>query len=129
MADANKYEREIVLEESLLLSMVQQKGEMVEQGRAITKQMTELQSQIEKLTKDLTPLTQKVIKHKVEIFKRLQKLTKGRLGEFEIPITADVRDGKVVLRVSDSLAEFKDTFKTFDRFREPVPVKALNAKQ
>ena len=130
MADANnKYEREIALEDGLLLSMVQQKGEMVEKGRAIARQMTELQTKIEQLSKEMEPLTQRVVKIKVEIFKRLQKLAGKQLSEFEIPITTDLRDGKIVLRVSDSLAEFKDTFKTFDKFGEPVPVNALRAKQ
>src|SRR5690242_11165567 len=110
MADVKKYEREIIIDDKLLFSMVEQKGEMVENGRAISKQMQELSEQMERLQKQMGPLTEKVIKQKRGIFDRLKKLVGRDLAEFEIPCNADIRDGKVVLTVSDTLAEFKDTF-------------------
>src|SRR6185312_15216578 len=101
MADAKKYEREIVIDDKLLYSMVEQKGEMVAQGRAIAKQMQELTKQMELLQKQMSPLTTKVINHKHAIFVRLKKLVARDLAEFEIPVNADIRDGKVILTVSD----------------------------
>lgn len=123
MVVAKKYEREIVLEDKLLISMVQQKGEMVESGRAIAKQMQELTEQMEKLQAQMEPLTTKVVKHKRSIFDRLKKLVGRELAEFEIPTQAEIRDGKVVLTVSDALAEFQDAFVSVDKFKEALPVK------
>lgn len=124
MAETNKkYEREVILDDKLLYSMVEQKGQMVEQGRAIAKQMHELSEQMERLQKQMEPLTEKVIKHKRSIFDRLKKLAGKDLSEFEIPMQAEIRDGKVVLTVSDALAEFKDTFVTVDKFKEALPIR------
>jgi hypothetical protein len=123
MADAKKYERDIIIEDKLLLSMVVQKGEMVEKGRAIARQMQELTKQMELLQKDMAPLTEQVIKHKRSIFDRLKKLVGRDLAEFEIPVNADVRDGKVVLTVSDALGEFQDNLRSIDKFKEAVPLK------
>jgi prefoldin subunit 5 len=123
MADANKNQREIIIDDKLLTSMVVQKGEMVEQGRAIAKQMQELTEQMERLQKQMAPLTEKVIKHKRSIFDRLKKLVGRDLTEFEIPVNADIREGKVVLLVEDSLSVFKDAFMAIDKFKEPVPLK------
>ncbi len=119
----SKHDRVIELEDELLLSMVQQKGEMVEQGRAISKQMEDLAKQHEKLTKDMEALTGKLNNHKLGIFRRVHKLAKNQLAEFEIPVTTEIRKGKLVLVVTDALSEFKETFAGFDKWREPVPQK------
>jgi hypothetical protein len=119
-----KNDRAIPLDDKLLLSMVEQKGEMVESGRAISKQMEEMQKQHAKLGDDMTALMAEVNKKKVAIFKRVEKLAKKQLGEFDIPVTTDIQDGKLVLVVTDALAEFKDSFNTFDKFKEPVPRKS-----
>lgn len=118
-----KNDRAIPLDDKLLLSMVQQKGEMVERGRAISKQMDDLQKQHAKLAESMAVLMAEVNKKKVAILKRVEKLAKGQLGEFDIPVTTDITDGKLSLIVTDALSEFKESFKKFDKFNEPVPTK------
>ena len=123
MADANKHQRVIVLDDPLLKSMVLKKGEIVEKGRAISKQQEELAKQHEKLGSDLEALTGNLNSHKLDIIHRTQKLAKKLLTEFEIPVTTELRDGKLVLVVSDALGEFQESFKSFDKWKEPVPRK------
>ena len=123
MADANKHKRVIVLDDPLLKSMVLKKGEIVEKGRAISKQQEELAKQHEKLGSDLEALTGNLNSHKLDIIHRTQKLAKKLLTEFEIPVTTELRDGKLVLIVSDALGEFQESFKSFDKWKEPVPRK------
>ena len=123
MADANKHQRVIVLDDPLLKSMVLKKGEIVEKGRAISKQQEELAKQHEKLGSDLEALTGNLNSHKLDIIRRTQKLAKKLLTEFEIPVTTELRDGKLVLVVSDALGEFQESFKSFDKWKEPVPRK------
>ena len=123
MADANKHQRVIVLDDPLLKSMVLKKGEIVEKGRAISKQQEELAKQHEKLGTDLEALTGELNNHKLDIIRRTQKLAKKLLTEFEIPVTTELRDGKLVLVVSDALGEFQESFKSFDKWKEPVPRK------
>jgi hypothetical protein len=120
---ADKHQREIPLDDALLLSMVQQKGEMVERGRTISKQAEELAAQHQKLCDDLNALAVEVNNKKLDIFKRVEKLAKKLVGEFEIPVTTDIKDGKLVLIVTEALEEFKDSFKSFDKWHEPVPKK------
>jgi predicted secreted acid phosphatase len=122
-AKAPTYERVIPLDDNLLLDLVKQKGEMVDQGRAIATQMEDLAKQHDKLNTEQTALITKVTNKKLDIFKRVEKLAKPLLGEFEIPVTTEIRDGKVVLIVTDALTEFRDSFKRFDKWKEPVPKK------
>ena len=123
MAAENKHQRVIVLDDPLLKSMVLKKGEIVEKGRAISKQQEELAKQHEKLGTDLEALTGELNNHKLDIIRRTQKLAKKLLTEFEIPVTTELRDGKLVLVVSDALGEFQESFKSFDKWKEPVPRK------
>jgi hypothetical protein len=89
MAD-DKHTRVIPLDDKLLLSMVTQKGEMVEKGRALAKAMEALAKQHEKLHDEMTAITAEVTNKKLDIFKRVEKLAKKLVGEFEIPVTTEI---------------------------------------
>jgi len=58
----------------------------------------------------------------------VQKLAKAFLTDFEIPVTTEIREGKLVLMVTDALAEFQDSFRRFDKWSEPVPRKEKTLK-
>jgi hypothetical protein len=116
--------RVIPLDDKLLLRMVEEKGALVEQGRSISRQMEDLMKQTDKLSNASNDLAAKITNKKLDIFERVEKLAKKLLGEFEIPITTEIRDGQVVLLVTDALAEFQESFKKFDKFKEPVPRKS-----
>lgn len=118
----DKYQRVIVLDDAKLLAMIRDKAEFVEQGRTMSRMQTDLQAQMDKITQEMTSLTGKVIAHKRKIFQRIKKLAQKELTEYEIPLTADIRDGKPVLVVTNAMQEFQDTFKGFDKFTEPVPL-------
>jgi|SRR5450631_3514004 hypothetical protein len=120
---ADNHDRVIPLDDALLLTMVGEKAELVEKGRGISKQFEEMQAQLERLHMDLTAVTADVTTKKLAILKRVEQLAKDKLTEFEIPVTTEIRKGKVVLIATDALAEFTDSFKRFDKFEEPVPRK------
>jgi len=103
--------------------MVEKKGEMVEQGRSLSRQAEDLATQHEKVVEQLTEHADKVNNLKLEILRRTEKLARKLLGEFELPVTTVLKDGKVVLEVTEALEEFKDSFKAFDKWHEPVPRK------
>lgn len=115
--------RVIPIDDKLLLTMVEEKGVLVEQGRSISRQMEELMKRTDRLSNASNEIAAKITNKKLDIFKRLEKLTKKEIGEFEIPVTTEIRDGQLVLVVTDALAEFQDSFKTFNKFREAVPRK------
>jgi hypothetical protein len=71
----------------------------------------------------------KVNELKLRIFKRVRELAAPLLTEFEIPVTTQITAGKLTLVVTEGLEEFKDSFKGFDKWTEPVPKKRLDAKQ
>jgi len=98
---------------------VEQKGKMVEDGRAISRELQAAQDQFEKSKKALEELAAKVGDLSRRIFKKVQRSAAKDLAEWEIPITTEVRDGTLVLVVSDALAEFKDEFKKQDKFASP----------
>jgi hypothetical protein len=115
--------RTIPLDDSLLFAMVEQKGTLVEEGRALAKKIEDAAAVVEKLESQMESIVAKVNKQKLSIMKRIEKLTRSLLGEFDIPVTTEIRDGKVVLLVTDAMAEFRNTFSKFNKYSEPVPRK------
>ena len=65
----------------------------------------------------------KVNKLKLKIIKAFERSIRPQLGEFDIPVTTEIKDGKLVVIVTDALAEFKETFSNFDPFTQAVPRK------
>jgi hypothetical protein len=128
---ADKFQRQIPLDDALLLGMVRKKGEIVEKGRAVAKAMEELAKQHEKLLAQHNELMNDANNLKLDIIRRVQRLAAGLLTEFEIPVTTEEKDGKVVLLATEALEEFKDSFKGFDKWKHAVPKKEkkLDAKQ
>ena len=122
MADDN-FRRVVPLDDAKLAEMVRQKGEMVQKGRAISVEMEELARKHDQKAQQLSLHADQLNELKKHIFKRVEKLARKELGEFEIPITTEIQNGKLVLVVSDALGEFKESFQRFDKWREPVPRK------
>lgn len=128
MADANKYQRVIEIDDADLRTLIEEKGKIVESGRGISRELEAIMEQHQKLTDELTSKAGKVGTLARKIFKRVKKLAAHQLGEWEMPITTQIRDGKVVLIVQDALAEFQDEFKARDKFSAPsAPRRRLSA--
>jgi hypothetical protein len=121
--ESSKHQRTIPLDDPALVTMVQEKGQLVESGRAISTEMEALAAQHDKLAKEVSSIAEQTNKLKRKIFKKVEYAAKKLLGDYEIPITTEIRDGKLVLIVTDALAEFEDSFKDFDKWHEPVPRK------
>lgn len=119
MANDNSYQRIIEIDDETIKALVIEKGELVETGRAISREMEALSEQFEKLKKELASQAGKVSAASHRIFKRVRKAVGNQLAEYEIPLTCQVRDGKLVLVVSDALSEFRDEFKKKDKFSAP----------
>jgi hypothetical protein len=120
---ADKYQREIPIEDAELLAMVEEKGRLVEGGRQLATEMEALAKQHEKLMEAMTEQTTKVNDIKLRIINRVREIAEAELTEFELPVTTEIKDGKVQLIVTEGLEEFKESFKSFDKWRQPVPRK------
>jgi hypothetical protein len=120
---ADKFQREIPLDDTHLFEMVQEKGRLVEGGRQLATEMEALAKQHEALMEAMTEQTTKVNDIKRQIIERVRTIAEPLLTEFELPITTEIKDGKVHLVVTEGLEEFKDSFKNFDKWRQPVPRK------
>lgn len=129
MAENNKYTRIIPLDDPSLLALVEKKGKLVAEGRAISLDMEALAKQHEDLGKQVANKADELNHLKRKIFKKVEYSAKKLLAEYEIPVTTEIRDGKLVLVVTDALSEFQDSFKTFDKWHEPVPRKPKKALQ
>jgi hypothetical protein len=51
------------------------------------------------------------------------------VGEFELPVTTALREGKVIFTVANGLDEFKDSFKGFDKWKHALPIKPKKQKE
>jgi hypothetical protein len=126
---ADKYQREIPLDDEALFALVQEKGQLVDGGRALAAEMEAIAKQHQELMDAMDVQMTKVNELKLRIFKRVRELAAPLLTEFEIPVTTQITAGKLTLVVTEGLEEFKDSFKGFDKWTEPVPKKRLDAKQ
>jgi hypothetical protein len=120
---AEAFNREIKLDDQQLFAMVEEKGRMVEEGRALAKEMERLAAEHEKVNTKMTMLGAKLNKHKLNIIKRIEKVAKSYLTEYEVPVTTEIKNGVLVFTVADTMAEFKEAFTRFDRFKEAAPRK------
>lgn len=120
---ADKHDREIPLDDSRIFALVEEKGVMVEQGRAMSREIEEVVKQHQALVTKLEMYSAKVNKHKLKIIKGIERSVRPLLGEFDIPVTTEIKNGKLVVIVTDAMAEFKDTFSRFDPFKDAVPRK------
>lgn len=118
MADG-KFQRVIEIDDAELRVLIEDKAKIVESGRALSRELQSIQEQHERLTAKLTEMAGDVGVKARKIFKRIRKLANHQLAEWEMPITTEIRDGKVVLIVSDALEEFKSDFKAQDKFQAP----------
>ena len=121
-----KYNREIVLDDKSLLTLVEKKGKIVEKGRGLAKEMEELAQKHGKLLDEQNKLIKKANKVKIDIVRKCEKLVGDQLSEYEVPVTTDIRDGKVVFTCTDTMAEWKDTFGKMNKWQTArVPTKKL----
>lgn len=116
------FNREIVLEDAKLFEMVEEKGKLVEEGRAHAKRAEELAKEHEKCVTHMNMVAGKLDRHKRKIIARVERAAKDLIGEYEVPVTTEIKDGKLVLIVADSLAEFKDQFSKINKFQQAPPV-------
>src|SRR4051812_34207022 len=111
---ADNFQREIMLDDIELFALVEEKGRLVDGGRTLAARMEELAKQHEVLMEEMTEETTKVNEVKTKISAKCRELVDTQLNEFEIPVTTEIRDGKLYFLVTDGLEEFKDSFKGFD---------------
>jgi hypothetical protein len=120
---ADKYQREIPLDDEGLFALVQEKGQLVDAGRSLAAEMEAIAKQHQTLMEAMDEQMAKVNELKLRIFERVREIAAPLLTEFEIPVTTQITDGKLVLLVTEGLEEFKDSFKSFDKWTQPVPRK------
>lgn len=119
----DKFSREIPLEDAVLFDLVTEKGKIVEEGRDISKEMERVSKEFDALKAKSDKKFAEVHKLKLKIIKRVKKVAAKHIGEFEVPVTTEIKDGKLTLEISDSLAEFQDSFKKFDKWTHAAPTK------
>lgn len=110
--------RQITLDDKELYKMVEEKGKLVKEGRGISKEIEELIKQHGVLVKKHDAQLTKVNALKMKIIKRSKKLADKFLDEYEVPVTTDIKDGKIVFTCADTLAEFKKSFKKHDKWTQ-----------
>lgn len=115
--------REIRLDDPNLVADIEEKGRLVERGREITRKMEALAAEHKKLSDEQSALFGQVVRIKKNIFRKLKRAAGRDLGEYEVPMNADVRDGAVILLIEDEMEKFKAEWKRFDKWTEPRPIK------
>lgn len=119
------FNRTIVLEDSSLKTLVEERDALLEEAGVFVREMEEAAEKHKKANEALIKKARKIDDVKMRIIKKTEKAAKDLLGEFEIPITTILEDGKVLLKVNDAVEEFKARFKKHNKFE--VPVEGLEA--
>ena len=118
------FKREIELEDKELFELAQKKEELVIKGRDVNKEAEDLAKQHEKKVEEIRKIAKQIDRLKqYKIIPRTVKLVKDKLEEYEIPVTTLIKDGKLILQIEDVLEEFKQRFKSVDKFEAITPTK------
>lgn len=125
MEETNTTERQVIIDDADLIAMVTKKGEMVEKGRALSREMERLAKEHEAVHNEQKDLITEVNILKLDIIRRLHEVAAHHVGEFEVPVTTDLKDGQIVFTIADAKAEFENQFKKFDKWKEAQPVASV----
>lgn len=122
-------ERIIELNDPVLRKLVEQKMALAKEGAALNDEAEELRKKHEKVVQKMQQKANQIDRLKLyKIIPRTKKVADDLLGEFEVATTTEIKDGKLILKVNDLMEEFKTSFKTFDKWKEPAPKKEKKQK-
>ena len=116
-----KHIRRIELKDEELKALVQEKMDTVSKGRAIAQEMEDFAKLHDKKKKEHEALFADLNRIKLKIIKRVKKVASKELGEFELPVTTELVDGKLMFEITDGLIEFKESYKNFDKWSAARP--------
>ena len=93
--------RYIEINNAKLLKLVKEKGEIVDKGRKHYKEMERLNEIGTEIGKERNAIVSKIIEL------TSQELAKEEIGEFEVAMTTEIKNGVLRVEVVDQIAEYK----------------------
>lgn len=115
--------RKIEITDDVLRTLVTEKAEIVEKGRELAKEMERLAAEHKKVHDEHDTLFSKLNAKKLKIIKRVRKVAEKLMNEYEVPVTVNLENDKLMFEVADVMADFKDSLKNFDKWKEAAPSK------
>ncbi len=97
--------RVIKIDDKNLTEWIEEKGEIIKEGRGLTDKITKIEIERAKMGDKVQTLKDKIIPRIAK-----SKEVEG-LDEFELLGTADVQNGIVVIQVLDAIEEFKKSYR------------------
>jgi DNA anti-recombination protein RmuC len=104
----------MIIQSKELLKLLQSKSTLVDEGRAITKE-------IEKLETDRRKVGLQIQKMKDKIIPLVKKLTDGKLGEYEEISTVEPKGDEIIVETVDVVEDFKKQYKEAKKAQETTP--------
>jgi len=101
----------MIINNNTLKKLLEEKEELVTQGRALT-------NDIEKLEKERAKIGMQIQKRKDKIIPLVEKEVKPKLAEYEDIETVSLDKGEIVVKVFNHMEEFKKAFA--DRNKTPA---------
>lgn len=98
--------RYIEINNDELKALVEKKGEIVDQGRAHYAEMEELHAKGNKISEERNSVVEEILKLTGECLKDQE------IDEFEVASTTDIKDGVVRVEIIDTVAQYKDNYRT-----------------
>lgn len=98
--------RYIEINNEELKALVEKKGEIVEKGRKHYAKIEEMSQEATKIANERQEVVDKILKITGE------ELKDKELGEFEMAMTTDIKDGVVRVSIADRVAKFKESLRS-----------------
>lgn len=115
--------RTLNIKDKKFISLIEEKGRITEEGRAVTKEIEGVVAKHAELIKKHQDLFSVIVSKKKKIFKEMKKLIKNELSEFEVVEHVDLKDGDAVVTITNQLDEFQAQWRKHDKWSEPLPPK------
>lgn len=125
-----KHERVIEFESKEVRELVEKKLELVTEGRKLNDEALEVAQKHQELVEKITDIAGEIrdIQHKIIPMMKDICEEQNLLEEYEVPMTTDLKDGKLILRVEDQMQHFIDRFNSSDKFGEVPEIKDAKAE-
>ena len=123
--ETNTHARTIEFDSPEILALVEKKMELVKEGRAMNDEALALAEQHQKLVEGIATRADEIRNIQLDIIPLVKDICikEELLSEYEVPMTTDIENGKLVLKVEDQMAMFTTKFNSVDKFGEVAEVK------
>ena len=117
--------RIIHIEDDDVKSLCNKKLELVKKGTKLNDRALKIAEKHADIVSEINGIADEIRNIQLEIIPKIKEICKKQdiLSQYEVPLTTDIQDGNLILKVQDQLEAYRKKLDSIDKFAEVVSVK------